>query len=125
MSDLIFVDTTVLVYALDSAAGTRHSAARRWTTALWQSRRGRLRVQVLQELYITLTRKLKPWTAATRCAGRGAGISAVDAHRDHAVDSGAGVACRVALPGRLISDAHFSAYFAAIFVTILISILYW
>ena len=60
MNGLIFVDTTVLVYALDSAAGTRHSAARRWTTALWQSRRGRVSVQVLQELYFTLTRKHQP-----------------------------------------------------------------
>lgn len=63
MSDLIFVDTNVFVYALDAAAGSRHSAARIWTHALWESRRGRVSVQVLQELYITLTRKLKPGLA--------------------------------------------------------------
>ncbi len=60
MSDLIFVDTNVFVYALDSAADTKHAAARLWTTALWESRRGRVSVQVLQELYVTLTRKLRP-----------------------------------------------------------------
>ena len=63
MSDLIFVDTNVFVYALDAAAGTRHTAARQWTKALWQSRRGRVSVEVLQELYVTLTRKLKPGLA--------------------------------------------------------------
>lgn len=58
--DLIFVDTNVWVYALDVAAGSRHQMARRWTQVLWASRRGRVSVQVLQELYATLTRKLKP-----------------------------------------------------------------
>ena len=60
MTDLIFVDTNVLVYALDAATGERHTAAREWMDAIWRSRRGRLSVQVMQELYVTLTRKLKP-----------------------------------------------------------------
>ena len=34
--------------------------AAEWLAALWDSRLGRLSVQVLQEYYFTLTRKLKP-----------------------------------------------------------------
>jgi predicted nucleic acid-binding protein len=56
----IFVDTNVLVYALDSGAGEKREQAAAWMALAWESRLGRLSVQVLQELYITLTRKLRP-----------------------------------------------------------------
>jgi predicted nucleic acid-binding protein len=56
----VFVDTNVLVYALDVAAGERHVVARQWMEALWRERSGRLSVQVLQEFYVTVTRKLRP-----------------------------------------------------------------
>ena len=63
-----FVDTNVLVYAHDAAAGPRHEMARALLEALWRSRRGCLSVQVLQEFYVTVTRKVanpyKPADAA-------------------------------------------------------------
>ena len=64
MIELVFVDTNGLVYAIDTAAGERHRAARRWTEALWKNQRGRVSVQVLQEFYATTTRKLCPGLSA-------------------------------------------------------------
>lgn len=60
MSRLVFVDTNVLVYAIDAAMGDRHVAARRWMESLWATQRGRVSVQVMQEFYVTVTRKLRP-----------------------------------------------------------------
>jgi predicted nucleic acid-binding protein len=58
-----FLDTNVLVYALDEDQGKRHETARALVEDLWESGRGVLSTQVLQELYVTLTRKLlKPIT---------------------------------------------------------------
>jgi len=58
-----FVDTNVLVYALDEDQGERHQKARALVEELWNSGLGVLSTQVLQELYVTLTRKLlKPMT---------------------------------------------------------------
>jgi predicted nucleic acid-binding protein len=60
-----FVDTNVLVYAEDRDAGTRHEIARELILELWSTRDGALSVQVLQEFYVTITRKLrKPLPAA-------------------------------------------------------------
>lgn len=61
MSDLVFVDSNVLIYAIDNANPKKHSAARLWRSELWKSRRGRLSFQVLQEFYANVTRK---WPAA-------------------------------------------------------------
>ena len=60
MSALIFVDTNVLVYVRDRTDEAKQRAAADWLAALWDSRLGRLSVQVLQEYYVTLTRKLTP-----------------------------------------------------------------
>jgi predicted nucleic acid-binding protein len=54
-----FVDTNVLVYAEDRDAGHKHDLARELVLGLWNDRTGVLSVQVLQELYVTLTRKLR------------------------------------------------------------------
>jgi predicted nucleic acid-binding protein len=56
--DLTFVDTNVLVYAYDADAGEKHQAARSHVQALWQNETGRMSTQVLQEFYVTVTRKL-------------------------------------------------------------------
>lgn len=56
----VFVDTNVLVYARDSAAGTKQARAAEWMGYLWRSGRGRLSIQVLHEYYHTVTRKLQP-----------------------------------------------------------------
>lgn len=60
MNAQIFVDTNVLVYALDNGKSNKQERAATWIDALWDTRRGRLSFQVLQEFYITVTRKLKP-----------------------------------------------------------------
>jgi len=60
MTAPVFVDTNVLVYAIDLTAGDRHVAARWWMETLWRQRSGQLSVQVLQEFYAVVTRKLKP-----------------------------------------------------------------
>ena len=43
-----FVDTNVLVYAYDRAAGAKHDQVRRLVEELWREGRGLLSVQVLQ-----------------------------------------------------------------------------
>jgi predicted nucleic acid-binding protein len=53
----IFVDTNVLVYAVDQADLKKHQRARAWSAELWRSRRGRVSFQVLQEFYLTVVRK--------------------------------------------------------------------
>jgi predicted nucleic acid-binding protein len=56
--DRQFVDTNILIYAYDRTAGRRQARARELLADLWQSRRGCLSVQVLQEFYVVATRKL-------------------------------------------------------------------
>ena len=60
MSDTIFVDTNVLVYARDGGQQTKQERAAEWMAGLWRSRLGRLSMQVLQEFYVTVTQKLRP-----------------------------------------------------------------
>ena len=55
-----FVDTNVLVYAYDRAAGSRHVRARELLEELWTSGRGVLSTQVLQEFYVNVLRKTRP-----------------------------------------------------------------
>ena len=57
---IVFVDTNVLLYAEDRAHATKHAVARTWLRELWLRRSGRLSTQVLNEFYVTATRKLKP-----------------------------------------------------------------
>jgi predicted nucleic acid-binding protein len=56
--DKIFVDTNVLVYGHDVDAGQKHQIAQGLLMDLWNNRTGVLSVQVLQEFYVTVTRKL-------------------------------------------------------------------
>ncbi len=53
-----FVDTNVLVYAHDSSAGEKHKRATRIILDLWETGAGILSTQVLQEFYVTVTRKI-------------------------------------------------------------------
>jgi len=57
MIGLVFVDTNVLIYALDKADPRKHQAARVWRAELWRSGRGRISYQVLQEFYVKVTQK--------------------------------------------------------------------
>lgn len=53
-----FVDTNVLLYAYDNAAGARHETARLLIRALWQQGGAVLSTQVLQEFYVNVTRRI-------------------------------------------------------------------
>jgi predicted nucleic acid-binding protein len=54
-----FVDTNILLYAEDRDAKSKHAVARDLVLQLWDDRDGVLSVQVLQEFYVNVTRKLK------------------------------------------------------------------
>ena len=58
MSGKCFVDTNILLYAHDRSAGVKHERAQRLLEELWNSGRGVLSTQVLQELCINLRRKI-------------------------------------------------------------------
>lgn len=60
MTARIFVDTNVFVYAKQAGAPTKQSLAARWLERLWEAESGRTSVQVLNEYYTTLTRKIQP-----------------------------------------------------------------
>lgn len=55
-----FCDTNVLVYAYDLSAGEKRQKAKDLVERLWATGSGVLSVQVLQELFVTLTRKASP-----------------------------------------------------------------
>ncbi len=55
---LSFVDTNVVLYAYDAAAGARHERAAELVGRLGARRRGAVSVQVLQEFYVNATRKI-------------------------------------------------------------------
>jgi predicted nucleic acid-binding protein len=58
MSDKTFIDTKVLMYAHDLAAGAKHQIAKTVLNELWSERAGVVSVQVLQEFYVNVTRKI-------------------------------------------------------------------
>jgi len=58
MSDKIFVDTNILVYAHDLDAGEKHRIARDFIVELWETQSGVLSTQVLQEYFVSITRKV-------------------------------------------------------------------
>lgn len=60
MTAPVFADTNLLVYSRDSRDPAKAQRAREWLDFLWDTRRGRLSRQVLQEYYVTVTRKLQP-----------------------------------------------------------------
>lgn len=60
MTGLVFVDTNVLLYAIDSREGSKHQCASDWLGRLWSERNGRTSVQVLSEFFVNSTSKLSP-----------------------------------------------------------------
>lgn len=58
MSDKTFVDTNVLIYAHDVDAKSKHEIAKDVLRELWARRAGVLSMQVLQEFYVNVTRKI-------------------------------------------------------------------
>lgn len=53
-----FVDANILVYAEDRDAGSKHTIARDLVADLWRSGEGVVSIQVLQEFFVTVTRKV-------------------------------------------------------------------
>jgi predicted nucleic acid-binding protein len=66
MTEVSFVDTNVLVYARDPRQERKQHLAAELIQRLWQERAGRTSVQVLNEYYITITRKLRPGVDAEK-----------------------------------------------------------
>ena len=60
MTDKVFVDTNILLYAHDQEAGQKGEQANGILRTLWKSKRGRLSKQVLQEFYVNVTKKIRP-----------------------------------------------------------------
>jgi predicted nucleic acid-binding protein len=58
MSAKTFVDTNVLIYAHDMDAAAKQETAKKVLQELWSERTGVLSVQVLQEFYVNVTRKI-------------------------------------------------------------------
>jgi len=58
MSGKTFVDTNVLIYAHDVDAKAKHEVAKSVLRELWTQRTGVLSMQVLQEFYVNVTRKI-------------------------------------------------------------------
>ncbi len=58
MSANTFVDTNILVYSHDRADRSKHDIARAELRSLWNAGTGVVSPQVLQEFYVTVTRKI-------------------------------------------------------------------
>ena len=59
MTEPVFVDSNVFLYAVDEADPIKQKVARKWRTGLWTSRLGRTSFQVLGEFYVNALR-LRP-----------------------------------------------------------------
>jgi len=57
MTANVFVDTNVLIYAVDQADLQKQQAAQAWRRWLWETNRGRISFQVLQEFYVNAIKK--------------------------------------------------------------------
>jgi predicted nucleic acid-binding protein len=66
MTDVVFVDTNILIYAHDRDAGEKRVRAAQALERLWDEQTGRVSAQVLQEFYVTVTQKLATSHASAR-----------------------------------------------------------
>jgi predicted nucleic acid-binding protein len=55
---LLFIDTNILVYAYDRSAGDKHKLASRLVEQCWENGNGCVSIQILQEFFVTVTRKI-------------------------------------------------------------------
>lgn len=78
--DRVFVDSNILVYAYDSDAARKHEIAKGRLAHLWDHEDGAVSIQVLQEFYVTATRKLS--RPISKRAARGV-IHAYDSWSPH------------------------------------------
>ena len=54
----VFLDTNILVYAFDRSAGDKHTLAVKLVEECWENENGCLSIQVLQEIFVSITRKI-------------------------------------------------------------------
>ena len=99
MTGLVFVDTNVLLYAVDTREGAKHHAARQWMDRLWRERSGRTSVQVLSEFYVNATRMLSGRLNAEQAWEHVSALSEWDPQSIDVglLDSGRGVQARYGL----------------------------
>jgi len=64
--DRFFVDSNVLLYAMDRRADTKRFGANTWVSQLWKHQAGRLSWQVLHEFYTNAVRKINVPVDAAR-----------------------------------------------------------
>jgi len=97
--DLQFVDTNILVYAYDLSQGDKHEKAKALLLSLWETGLGCLSIQVLQEFFVSVTRKSKHPLSVEQAAqviqdfsdwkvhrpGVKDVVAAIDLHRSHQV----------------------------------------
>jgi len=60
MTDNVFVDTNILLYARDASEAVKQKKAESILKQLWETRSGRVSTQVLNEYYVNVTQKLRP-----------------------------------------------------------------
>ena len=53
-----FLDTNILVYAYDRSAEQKHNLAAQLMESCWENENGCISIQVLQEFFVTVTRKI-------------------------------------------------------------------
>jgi len=58
MKDKVFLDTNIIVYAHDRSSGDKHAVAGSIIDHLWESRKGVISVQILQEFFVCVTQKI-------------------------------------------------------------------
>jgi predicted nucleic acid-binding protein len=58
MTDRVFVDTNIWIYARDPQQAVKQRIARGWLDSLWEHGNGRTTTQVLSEYYVNATRRL-------------------------------------------------------------------
>lgn len=84
--DLQFLDTNVLVYAFDRSAGAKHDRSAELLDRLMVGGTAALSVQVLQELFVTLTSKLPRALPAADASEIVADLSTIRTHVPDAED---------------------------------------
>jgi predicted nucleic acid-binding protein len=97
MSDRVFVDTNIFVYADDAAAKTKRPRARKVLSELIRDRRAVVSTQVMQEYFVTAVKKLGMSAARARTRVEALHrldvvvirpdliLSAIDLHRLHSI----------------------------------------
>lgn len=58
LDDKTFIDTNIIIYAYDVSAGKKHQTAGDILADLWNSGRGIISTQVLQEFFVNVVQKI-------------------------------------------------------------------